>query len=159
MENIEILEPIVFTNNTKTYFYDKDLITVEQAELVRELLLFKSNQLSANPNTFKEVVKSSGADFLCLAISYLLREKNSKDETIDFSRDKAEMEILTFVKRLPAKELEKINIAVNDFFCSIKQELQLSQILQNQKKESETKNLIMSMMLDKMMKTQLTLTN
>lgn len=159
METTELLDPIVFTNNTKSYVYDKTLLTIEQVELVRELANFKTNQLIATPNTFKEVVKSGGADFLMSALSYLLIEKNSKNETLEFNRDKAENEVFSFVKKLSAFEDEKILNCVSDFFCSIKKESQLLQILHNPKKDNGIKDLIMSKMLEMMMMNQPTLTN
>lgn len=151
MENAEILDAVVFSNNEKTFIYDFDKITVEQAELTRELLVFKSNQLNATPNTFKEVVKSSGADFTCLALSYLLRERNIKNEILEFNRDKVDSEVLKFVKNLPAKQLDNINNCINNFFCSINREQQLLEIWQVKSKNNDMRNLALSKIMETMM--------
>lgn len=147
MENLELQNPVEFNNKGRTFIYDVNRIDVEQAELCRELAEFKKNQMNANPNTFKEVIKSGGADFLNLAISFLLLEKKS-DTILEFNRDKVESEVLPFVKKLPFSELEKINWCIDNFFLNIKQKSLISEILQSKPSNDKNKEIILSKLLE-----------
>ena len=62
-----------FVFEGKAYKYDFNVLTVEQAELAREAGEFKLNQMQNEPENFRQVVKSRGAEWLIIVLSYLLR--------------------------------------------------------------------------------------
>lgn len=129
------IEAKVFIHSGKTYKYDFNLLTVEQAELAREVGEFKYNQLQSEPENFRQVVKSRGAEWLAIAASYLLREvKNG--EVQSFNKDKAESEVEAFVKNLPISEMAKLKECVEDFFCNIERKPLILAIWQGEKKKS-----------------------
>lgn len=124
-----------FTNNGKIYRYDFNLLTIEQAELAREVGEFKYNQLQSEPESFRQVIKSRGAEWLSIVASYLLREvKNG--EVQPFNKDKAESEVEAFVKNLPINEYNKLKECVEDFFCNIERKPLILAIWQGEKKKS-----------------------
>jgi hypothetical protein len=107
-EQYNPIESKVFIHKDKTYKYDFNILTVEQAELAREAGEFKYNQLQSEPESFRQVIKSRGAEWLSIVASYLLREvKNG--EVQPFNKDKAESEVEAFVKNLPINEYNKLN--------------------------------------------------
>lgn len=135
MEEYVPIAPQTFEYKGITYKYDFNLLTIEQAELAREVCEFKFNQLQSIPDNFRQVIKSRGAEWLPIAMSYLLRSvKNSEVEP--FNKDKAENETEKFVKSLPVSFLPKIKECVDDFFTGIgKTSLSLT-LFQNEKKKS-----------------------
>jgi hypothetical protein len=64
----------VLENNNKKYVYDFTLLTAEQSEIAREAAEFKYNQSQMEPESFKAVLKSNGAEWLFVICSYLFVE-------------------------------------------------------------------------------------
>ncbi|HPD33976.1 MAG TPA: hypothetical protein PKV40_06520 [Candidatus Kapabacteria bacterium] len=125
----------MFIHSGKTYKYDFNLLTVEQAELAREAGEFKYNQLQNEPESFKQVIKSRGAEWLSIVLSYLLREV--KDDIVQpFNKDKAESEVETFIKNLPISYLNDLRECVTDFFSGIGKKPLILANLQGEKKRS-----------------------
>lgn len=133
--NIELIEAKVFTHNGKSYKYDFNILTVEQAELAREAGEFKYNQLQSEPESFRQVIKSGGAEWLSVVLRYLLREV--KNEVVQpFNKDKAETETEKFIKELPVSQINDLKECGSDFFSGIgKKPLGLA-ILQGERKRS-----------------------
>lgn len=133
--NFEPIEAKIFTHNDKSYKYDFNILTVEQAELAREAGEFKYNQLQNEPESFRQVLKSGGAEWLCVVLRYLLREVKN-DAVQPFNKDKAETETDKFIKELPVSYLNDLKGCITDFFTNIgKKPLGLA-ILQGEKKRS-----------------------
>ena len=133
--NYEPIEPKVFTNNGKSYKYDFNILSVEQAELAREAGEFKYNQLQSEPESFRQVIKSGGAEWLSIVLRYLLREVKN-DVVQPFNKDKAETETEKFIKDLPIAQINDLKECVTDFFSGIgKKSLGLA-ILQGERKRN-----------------------
>lgn len=133
--NFEPIESKVFTLNGKSYKYDFNILTVEQAELAREAGEFKYNQLQSEPESFRQVIKSGGAEWLSVVLRYLLREVKN-DIVQAFNKDKAETETEKFIKEMPVSQINELKECVSDFFSGIgKKQLGLA-ILQGEKKRS-----------------------
>jgi len=129
------IESKVFIHKDKTYKYDFNILTVEQAELAREAGEFKYNQLQNEPENFRQVIKSRGAEWLSIVLSYLLREvKNNIQQP--FNKDKAESEVENFVKTLPVSNWNDLRECVTDFFTGIGKKPLALVILQGEKKRS-----------------------
>ena len=141
MEEYVPIAPQTFENNGITYKYDFNILTIEQAELAREVCEFKFNQLQSAPDNFKQVIKSRGAEWLQIAMSYLLRSvKNNEIEP--FNKDKAESDTEKFVRTLPVSFMLAIKECINDFFTGIgKTSLSLT-LFQNEKKKSGIQTLL-----------------
>lgn len=134
----------VFSNNNKSYKYDFNYLTVEQVELAREVGEFKKHQIESQADSFKSVLKSGGAEWLSVITAYLLREvKNS--ETLSFNKDKAESEVLTFVKNLPSSEIENLRLCISDFFSNIGSP-QIGSILLTREQKQNVSNLLLPIM-------------
>ena len=133
-ENNETCEPKVFKFENKTYKYDFNILTIEQAELAREAGEFKLHQLQSEPESFKQLLRSRGAEWLIIISSYLLREYKN-DVVQPFNKEKAESEVENWIKRLPLNYLEDIRSCIKDFFTGIgKQQTGLALLLSERKK-------------------------
>jgi hypothetical protein len=133
--NFEPIEPKTFFFGDKTYKYDFNILTVEQAELAREAGEFKYNQLQNEPENFRQVVKSRGAEWLSIVLSYLLREVKNEIQQ-PFNKDKAESEVENFVKTLPVSNWNDLRECVTDFFTGIGKQQTGSILLQGEKKRN-----------------------
>lgn len=123
---------IDFENEGKCYRYDFDLLTVEQAELAREVGEWKYNQIQSTPDTVNKVIDSRGAETTSLIMGYLLREV--KNNTIlPYDRISAETDITKFVKNMPVKQLSNLRQCIEHFFTNTKSDLLLSAILHGKK--------------------------
>lgn len=111
MDNLD--QPVIFEFNGKKYIYFFDDLTVEQAELGRELGLFKYTQSKTEPETFKHLIKSKGVDWLPMLLSYLVKPEGGR-----FQREKVE-EVELFFRSLPVHELEKMRSVAEDFFSKL----------------------------------------
>lgn len=140
------IEPIIFENNGKTFKYDSDKLTIEQVILATEVAEFRRNQMQAPAGTFQELLRSGGVDWLMLIASYLLREIDGKGELKDFNRDKAEIDVLNFVKNLPRAEFEKLEACINDFFSLYGKPTLSSNYWQKEQKQDGTAMLLPLMM-------------
>ena len=119
----------------KTYKYDFNALTVEQAELAREAGEFKLNQMQNEPENFRQVVKSRGAEWLIIVLSYLLME--IKDDKLQpFNKDQAETDAEFFVKSLPVSYWSDLRECVSDFFTGIGKKPIALAILQGERKRS-----------------------
>lgn len=133
--NFEPMEPKTFTFGSRTFKYDFNILTVEQAELAREAGEFKFNQMQNEPESFRQVVKSRGAEWLSIVLSYLLREVKN-DALQPFNKDKAETDVETFIKSLPISYWNDLRECVTDFFTGIGRRPLAYAILQGEKKRS-----------------------
>ena len=129
------IESKVFIHKDKTYKYDFNILTVEQAELAREAGEFKYNQLQNEPENFRQVIKSRGAEWLSIVLSYLLREVKN-DILQPFNKDKAESEVEAFIKNLPISYLNDLRECATDFFSGIGKKPLILANLQGEKKRS-----------------------
>jgi hypothetical protein len=129
------IEAKVFIQSGKTYKYDFNILTVEQAELAREAGEFKYNQLQNEPENFRQVIKSRGAEWLSIVLSYLLREVKN-DILQPFNKDKAESEVEAFIKNLPISYLNDLRECATDFFSGIGKKHLILANLQGGKKKS-----------------------
>lgn len=134
-EEYNPIEPKTFVYAGKTYKYDFNVLTIEQAELAREAGEFKYNQLQNEPESFRQVVKSRGAEWLTIVLSYLLREVKL-DIIQPFNKDKAETEVETFIKNLPISYLNDLRECATDFFSGIGKKHLILANLQGEKKKS-----------------------
>ncbi len=133
--NYEPINPLDFTFNGKTFEYDFNILSVEQAELAREAGEFKINQINSEPESFRQVIRSRGAEWLSIILSYLLRE--TKDGIVQpFNKDKAETDVETWIKSLPVNYLEDLRSCVKDFFTGIGKQQTGSILLQGEKKRN-----------------------
>lgn len=123
MENstndVIINEPVVFTNspeNNVKFVYNFNLLTIEQAEIGREISIFKDDQRTRGASDVTEIFKSRGIDYLPMLLAYLTREIKN-DVVQPFDRDNAEVKALPFFKQLPAFEWHnKMLECAQDFF-------------------------------------------
>ncbi len=133
--NYKPIEPLDFTFNGKTFKYDFNILSVEQAELAREAGEFKINQINSEPESFRQVIRSRGAEWLSIILSYLLRE--TKDGIVQpFNKDKAESDVETWIKSLPVIHLEDLRSCVKDFFTGIGKQQTGSILLQGERKRN-----------------------
>ena len=133
--NYEPIEPKEFVFEKKSYKYDFNVLTVEQAELAREAGEFKIHQMQSEPESFRQVIRSRGAEWLSIILSYLLRE--AKDGTLQpFNKDKAESEVENWIKILPVAFLEDLRSCVKDFFTGIGKQQTGYALLQGEKKRN-----------------------
>jgi hypothetical protein len=137
----------------RKFVYDFTLLNVEQAELAREAGEFKFNQSQIEPESFKSVLKSNGADWLSIIGGYLLLEMVD-GEIQEFNKDKAELETEKFIKGLPATETIGLRGIVQDFFTSIGQEKMILQILQNVRRKNAIETLLPILLRSQMMKSE-----
>jgi len=126
---------VEFETNEKKYCYEFELLTVEQAELAREIGEWKYHQLQNPVDNFNKIIDSRGAEYLIILMSYLLREMK-ENQILPFDKIKAETEAEAFVKNLPAKEIEKLRECVNDFFTNSGRSPIGLAILQNERKRN-----------------------
>lgn len=109
-----------FTNNGKTYIYDFNYLTVEQAEIAVTIGEFKLHQMEKGfPDTIDQLLRSRGAEYITLISSYLFvpyKNKNPDKFNPAKIRD-TEM----FLKSLLSGEKVFDNIigCINDFFLNI----------------------------------------
>jgi hypothetical protein len=133
--NYEPINSLDFTFNGKTFKYDFNILSVEQAELAREAGEFKINQINSEPESFRQVIRSRGAEWLSIILSYLLRE--TKDGIVQpFNKDKAETYVEIWIKSLPVNNLEDLRSCVKDFFTGIGKQQTGSILLQGEKKRN-----------------------
>ena len=156
MEEKLLTEPMRFEHKDRVFLYDFTRITVEQAELARELAEFKIHQNQQDPETFVKLLKSRGVDYLPIMMSYLLVEvKNG--EVVPWSRDKAELENEKLIKTMPATETARMRECVQDFFTAIEMSMTGSTLLQSERKQNGEAVLFQTlgkMMLTGMMNTK-----
>ncbi len=129
------IEAKTFEYEGKKYKYDFYQLTIEQAELAREAGEFKYNQLQAGAESFRQIVKSGGAEWLTIVARYLLREMKDNAKQ-PFNKDKAEIETEQFIKSLPIKHLNNLKECVSDFFTGIGKKPLVSAILQGERKKN-----------------------
>lgn len=140
-EEIKELGRVVIEHCNKIYCYEFDLLTVEQAELAREVGEWKYNQIQAGTEQLNKLFSSRGADYLSITMSFLLREIKG-DVVQPFVRDKVEAVVEPFVKSLPISQLDKLRECVADFFTNTgKQPVGLA-ILQGVRKKSAIEMLL-----------------
>lgn len=128
MEELENYEPIQrqeFEHNGKKYIYDFDQIRVEQGEPVIELGKFRSHQDKRVPESFDEIIRSRGAEWMIIAASYLLLEVKD-DKVLPFDKQKMERETIQFVRQLPMRERSKLISCIKDFFINTGEQSMLS---------------------------------
>jgi len=114
-----------FTDGAKIYVYDYNLITIEQAELANEVILFKLEQADREPSSFNEVIRSRGAEWRTICASYLLREEK-KGNILPFNLGVVE-QTEQFAKNLTMADYERLKRCIESFFTSIgKQSLLLA---------------------------------
>ena len=143
--------PVDFTYGGKTYRYDSHLLTIEQAELAKEVGDWKLNQTETPVDNFKTILKSRGGQWLQICMSFLVVEVVN-NTVIPYSLEKVETEVEPFIKSLPKDEFYvKIQECVEDFFTSIGRGQIVSQILQG-KREKNVNEMLLPIMLDLMMK-------
>lgn len=133
--NFQPIEPIEFKHDSKVFKYDFNILTVEQAELAREAGEFKINQINSEPESFRQVIRSRGAEWLTIILSYLLRE--TKDGIVQpFNKDKAETDVEAWIKSLPVNYLEDLRSCIKDFFSGIGKQQTGSILLQGERKRN-----------------------
>lgn len=130
-----------FENNGKKYVYDFDRLTVEQAELAKESAEFKINQKSMQPSDFNQVLRTHGAEWLSITVSFLLLEVVD-GITQPFVYDKAK-EVENWIKQLPVKYKADLESVVQDFFQNIGMQYCTFALLPTQRKGSEAEMLML----------------
>jgi len=134
-------EPIVIEYNGRKFIYKYKNLSILQAELAREAGEFKRDQLEAQPESFKQILKSRGAHWLPQICSYLFREFKN-DVLLKFNLDKVETDIEQFFQELPIEERPKLEACITDFFSNIGNPLTASLLLQRERKPNLTKTLL-----------------
>ncbi|MBX3045290.1 MAG: hypothetical protein KIT33_12570 [Candidatus Kapabacteria bacterium] len=134
-------EPIVIEYEGRKFIYKYKNLSILQAELAREAGEFKRDQLEAQPESFKQVLKSRGAHWLPQICSYLFRE--FKDESLlKFNLDKVETDIEQYFQNLPNEERPKLEESIKDFFTNIGFPQTALLLLQRERKPNLTKTLL-----------------
>ena len=141
MERPTELGRVEFTHNERTFCYEFENLTIEQAELAREVGEWKYNQMQAGIEQLQKLFSSRGADYLSVIMSFLLREIKS-DVVQPFVRDKVESVVEPFVKSLPVSQLDKLRECVADFFTNTGKQPVGSVILQGVRKKSAIEMLL-----------------
>lgn len=119
MENELMIDPVKFTNDGKTYVYDKNEIGFWQIELARETLEFHASALENHAPNFQTALQSDIFDWQIIIMAYLLKKEDENGNLVKFDRGKSESEIKEFVRYLPMSQYEKMKECVTDFFTSI----------------------------------------
>lgn len=89
--------------------------------------------MQGESESFRQIVRSRGAEWLSIILSYLLRE--TKEGILQaFNKDKAETEVENWIKKLPVNYLEDLRSCVKDFFSGIGKQQTGSALLQGEKK-------------------------
>lgn len=130
-QQTELLEPVIFEYNGSTYLYDRERITVEQAEIAKEILEFRYNAGKNPPRDVRQLFGSRSIEWCLMVLSYLLLKKDG-DAILPFDIDKVP-EVEKFVKSLPLKFYEKLKECVSDFFSCIGSNSIYSQVNTNAK--------------------------
>lgn len=125
----------------KKFVYDFNLLTVEQAELAKEVAEFKNNQIQMHPENFRQYVKSNGADWKFIIMSFLLREMK-ENVVLEFNRDKAEFELENIIRQFPVVQLEVMGEIIQNFFMNMGLGNLTSELLQNNVKRNAIETLI-----------------
>jgi hypothetical protein len=141
MKDKTLTEPLEFVQGEQKYKYSFEEVTIEPAELCREIAEFKSNQLQNQDGNINDLLRSKGAEWQLMIASYLVRKVDSNEQLVPFNRAKAETDSLKFINSLPASELSKINKMVSDFFYNIGQGSILSIVLPSEKDRKQTRML------------------
>lgn len=123
-----------FENNGKIYKYDFTVLTIEQAELGKEIIEWKYTQKANVAENFTDVIKSKGSAWKCLLLSYLMTEVIEGIQQ-PFDMNKTE-ETEIFVKSLPTKYMEDVEAVVLDFFQHIGMNRKDYQSLQGKLKQN-----------------------
>lgn len=120
----------IFENDGKKYVYDVERISVEQAEIAKEILEFKYNTLKNPPKEIAQIFRSRLAEWSIMILSYLLLKMDADGKVIPFNIDLVS-ETEKFVKTLPIKETGRIKECVENFFQYIGSGSMYSQVSSN----------------------------
>lgn len=103
----------------KTYIYDFTELTLEQAEIAREIAELKVQQLGNELQevTIDTLLNTKSAEWKMQILSYLLLEKQG-DIIIPFDVTKIK-DTEKFVKSIKTKDLDKVKEVIDDFFTNI----------------------------------------
>lgn len=122
-----------FEHSGRKFIYDFNEISLEQAELAREIASFKITQqeMLNSEIDYLKFLNSKGAEWRLLVLSYLLLEEKN-DKLIKFERAKIS-EYDKFVKGIKIADYEKVGKVIDDFFINIGMQPITSVLLQNTK--------------------------
>lgn len=116
-----------FEHNGKKYRYEFNKLSIEQAELGRELGEYKALQAENPPPNFDVVVSSGGADWLIRLGSYLLREMVGDElKLFTFESHKG---VMTWLKSMNLDNMQRLEAVASDFFIGIGKQSILSATL------------------------------
>ena len=76
MENELMIDPVKFTNDGKTYVYDKNEIGFWQIELARETLEYHASALENHAPNYQTASQSDIFDWQIIIMSFLLRRED-----------------------------------------------------------------------------------
>lgn len=132
----ERIERQTFTNGDRTWIYDINLITTEQAVTADEALSFKIDLLQRELESFKQGVEAGVLDWFWQCCGALLREVV---EGQPVAHSPAQwMNAAKFVRELPYQEIARLRSCMEDFFISIDRESELSFVLKSASKKRST---------------------
>ncbi|MBS1562588.1 MAG: hypothetical protein JSS89_13365 [Bacteroidetes bacterium] len=123
------IEPRVFDNGTKAMIYSFDELTVEQVEFANEVLDWKMQQRNKPADSFHEISRSGGAEWLTMVASYLVVPYvDGKHGEFDIG---VVHEYASFLRKLKGpQQRSAILEVVNDFFTRTGRLRDLTMILQ-----------------------------
>ena len=152
-----IFEPIVFEDESSNYkfVYNFNLLTVQQAEIGREISIFKEDQRARGVSDVSEIFKSRGVDYLPMLLAYLTR-KIKDDKIMPFVRDVAEVEGLVFFQNLPANKWHgKMLECATDFFSKAGLKSSESMILAGKKPPKSMQEILSETLMTKVLSEQM----
>ena len=143
-ETLEVMQE-VFNIGDRTLIYDNTLINIEQAELAREVIEFKEQSRQGNAKDFNQLLRSKATDWLIMTASFLMLEKKG-DTMIEFSREHALNEVEPLIKKMPAKEFERLKGCVINFFSGSQLNSLILQMSSSEAKSNDGGMLSMQLM-------------
>lgn len=134
-------EPIFITFNNRKFVYSFNDLSAEAGELAREAGEFKAMQSEGSTDSFNNILRSGGADWLFTICRYLFREEIN-GILQSYERGKAETQTDKWLRELPLSDVSQLKEVVEDFFCGLNLETTASMLLQPAKNMSVTKMLL-----------------
>jgi hypothetical protein len=150
---LEIIDnkKIEFEHSGKKFIYDFNELSLEQAEMCREIGTFKLQQVeNAVDVDVQKFINSKGAEWRLMLLSYLILEVRG-EKVLPFERSKIP-DYEKFIKGIKMIDYKKMEAAIDDFFTNIGLS-PITSILQQSIKRKQT----IETLLPLLMKTQMTL--
>ncbi len=108
---------VEFEHEGSRWVYDYDIITMEQRESARAVVLFGLELTKTPPAGLDKLFLAGGHNITLRMMAYLIRRVNAEGSIDPFMPEAAQGEALNFMRNLPAVKIEKeVMKCQDDFF-------------------------------------------